>query len=418
MTVLECGDRRSVLISAYRCDPNGLSEAYSGFMSALVASKQSSVVLATPRYNLAAVEARLAELGEETRAHITLLPISVPAIDSRLGLPGALLKPGFWIYDRRLLRRLRQTPCLLESLDVVWHRTPVTHRFRTSLWRLDVPLIIGPISGGVHPPSTMRDYFKDEGFIYSLRRFDGALLRSRFWMKPFRHAATILGTAEYVRELLPADLAARLRVIPEIAIDPKDASETSPRRSGPFRVLFVGRLVRYKGPLLAVRAFAQFLKTVGPAVDAQLIMVGDGAERAACERECEEQGIQSRVLFTGTVDRESAAREYESADVFLFPSIKEAAGNVFLEAMREGVPLVVMDHGGGRYIPCDDCCIRVSPGPTETVVRDLAAALVKLYEEPETRERMARAGKACIRESYSWDVLERSVGQVIEEVAT
>jgi glycosyltransferase involved in cell wall biosynthesis len=72
------------------------------------------------------------------------------------------------------------------------------------------------------------------------------------------------------------------------------------------------------------------------------VVVGDGVAADACKR------AMPKATFLGTLDHHALAQVYASADVFMFPSISESYGNVVVEAMASGLPVVIADGGGSR----------------------------------------------------------------------
>lgn len=104
-------------------------------------------------------------------------------------------------------------------------------------------------------------------------------------------------------------------------------------------LLFVGRMMWYKNTKIIFDA----LKTLKG--DFQLIMVGDGADRAAMEQYVRDIGLSEKVIFTGAVyDREVVRAFFSIADLFLFPSTYDTSGLVVKEAAACSLPsLVVAD---------------------------------------------------------------------------
>ncbi len=103
--------------------------------------------------------------------------------------------------------------------------------------------------------------------------------------------------------------------------------------------LFVGRLAPEKNLPLVLAAFAALRER---APSARLVLVGDGPLR---------RDLQSRnpdVVFAGMRQGVDLARHYASADLFLFPSTTETFGNVILEALASGLPVVAYDYAAGR----------------------------------------------------------------------
>lgn len=89
-----------------------------------------------------------------------------------------------------------------------------------------------------------------------------------------------------------------------------------------------------------IRIFAQ----VRESIDAKLLMIGDGPERAEAERVCRDEGFCDDVLFLG---KQSGLVELLSAcDLFLIPSQNESFGLSALEAMACGLPVISSSVGG------------------------------------------------------------------------
>lgn len=101
-----------------------------------------------------------------------------------------------------------------------------------------------------------------------------------------------------------------------------------------FAVLCVGRLAPEKNLELLIEAYKAILR-VRP--DARLVVVGDGPLRAALQDACQE------AIFAGQRSGEELAAHYASADLFVFPSLTETFGNVTVEALASGLPVVAFD---------------------------------------------------------------------------
>jgi len=120
-------------------------------------------------------------------------------------------------------------------------------------------------------------------------------------------------------------------------------------------VLYVGRVAAEKNVALALEAFAA-ARVASPA--AHFVVVGDGPQREALE------AAHPDVRFVGARHGELLAACYASADLFVFPSLTDTFGNVTLEALASGVPVLafdvaaaaehVLDGVNGRLIAPDD----------------------------------------------------------------
>ncbi|WP_243042332.1 glycosyltransferase family 4 protein [Dyella sedimenti] len=104
-------------------------------------------------------------------------------------------------------------------------------------------------------------------------------------------------------------------------------------------VLYVGRIAPEKNLDLAVRTFRAIQQQVPKA---RYIWVGDGPARAAL------QAANPDFIFAGMRRGEALAQHYASADLFPFPSLSETFGNVILEALASGLPVVAYEEGAAR----------------------------------------------------------------------
>jgi glycosyltransferase involved in cell wall biosynthesis len=104
-------------------------------------------------------------------------------------------------------------------------------------------------------------------------------------------------------------------------------------------MLYVGRIAAEKNLQLAVRTY-QAVRQHCP--DLRYVWVGDGPARAAL------QAAHPEFIFAGLQRGEALARHYASADVFAFPSRSETFGNVILEALASGLPVVSYNEAAAR----------------------------------------------------------------------
>jgi glycosyltransferase involved in cell wall biosynthesis len=159
-------------------------------------------------------------------------------------------------------------------------------------------------------------------------------------------------------------------------------------------ITYVSRIAREKNVDYLAEAFAN-LASWRPEV--KVMMVGDGPSRAALE-----QRIGSFTRFVGYRHGEDLADHYAASDIFAFSSLTETFGNVVLEAMSSGLPVVALRAGGvGETVQAGTTGLLVEPN--EPPVR-LAEALLRLVEQAEERTRMSLAARAYAV-AQSWDAI-------------
>lgn len=163
----------------------------------------------------------------------------------------------------------------------------------------------------------------------------------------------------------------------------------------PFTIGFVGRLQAEKNVRSLARLEQALLRAGSPPF--RFLIVGDGAERS---------WLASRLrhaTLPGTLTGEPLARAYSSMDVFVFPSRTDTFGNVILEAMASGVPAIVTEAGGPKFL--------VRSGATGFVTADedaVARSVRLLMDDPGLLERMSVAARRFAL-SMSWDQTFESV---------
>lgn len=191
-----------------------------------------------------------------------------------------------------------------------------------------------------------------------------------------------------------------LRATPEVLA----AAAGLRRRWSPPLVLFVGRLVPYKGVEVLLRAL--------PAVKgATAVIVGEGPLHGALLDTARRMGVLERVVFAGALDQPSLAAAYHAADVFVLPSVtpNEAFGLVQLEAHACGLPVISTDlptgvpfanqHGvSGLVVPPGD-------------VQALAGALNRLLDDDVLRRRLGAQARERFQRDFS---LERMTDRILE----
>jgi glycosyltransferase involved in cell wall biosynthesis len=164
------------------------------------------------------------------------------------------------------------------------------------------------------------------------------------------------------------------------------------RRRGPNAIVNIGYVGR-----LSVEKNVRLLQQVEEELDAEgldvrFTIVGDGSERVWLKEN------MLRAEFTGVLRGQALAEAYAQMDIFAFPSETDTVGNVVLEAMASGVPVVAMANGGHRFM--------IEPDVT-TLVASSREAFVQqirtLVKNRAKREAMGAAARARATDLLSWD---------------
>jgi glycogen(starch) synthase len=173
------------------------------------------------------------------------------------------------------------------------------------------------------------------------------------------------------------------------------------------RVLFVGRLAPQKGVRALVEA-AGLLEDES----AQVLLVGDGPERKALEREAERLGVGRRLHFVGFLAHDRLPAAMSHADLLVLPSLYEELGTVLLEAMQAGLPIVASKTGGIPEVAEDGVNgMLVPPGDPEAIARAIDRILADRGLANRLSEEAQERGK-----DYDWEVLAGRVLRVYRGV--
>ena len=178
---------------------------------------------------------------------------------------------------------------------------------------------------------------------------------------------------------------------------------------GPLLVS-VGRLSREKGVHHAIDAVGR-LRAVG--CDVSLVVVGDGAEREALERQARDAHVEDKVIFVGAQPPEAVARYLGAADIFVFPTERdEAAPLVLPQAMACGLPVVASRIGGIEEV-------LDRPGPPGILLTPgdcsrLTETLRRLIADTEERARLGACALELAQAEYSIAVMVKRTVAVYE----
>lgn len=188
-------------------------------------------------------------------------------------------------------------------------------------------------------------------------------------------------------------------------------------KSNDFVVLYVGRLIKVKGILELMQAILSIDDE-----HIKLLVVGSAnfGKRAfspyASKVKKSAKENKNRIVFTGYVDNAQIYKYASAADIQCVPSLcEEAAGLVAIEAMAEGLPLIVTDSGGMTEYVTKDTALIIEK---ENVTEKLKEAICCLRENPKKRKQMSESAKIQSQkfdEEAYYNNFVKTVYEIIEE---
>jgi glycosyltransferase involved in cell wall biosynthesis len=335
-----------------------------------------------------------------------------PAILGRAERLNSMLKPGYVSFYLKARHWIRRALAKGERFDLAHQLAPVAMRYPSPMAGLGIPYLIGPVGGSLDAPSGFDSESDTAPWYVGLRRLDK--LRIRFdplLRRTYEDAACVIGIAPYVGDLLEGSSIQRLEFLSETGISCMPDFVDRSTREGPIKLLFVGRVIRTKGVQDAIRAMAQ-LNDLPVTFD----VVGDGFDRLECERLASEIRADGRVTFHGRKAREEVDAFYRDADIFVFPSYREAGGNAVFEAMAWGLPLIVSDRGGPGAAVDETSGIRIQPINPEHFAQEIAGAIRCLVTDRALRLSLGNGARARVAKTALWDQKVDTMGLLYRKI--
>lgn len=220
--------------------------------------------------------------------------------------------------------------------------------------------------------------------------------------RAFAQAALVLansaGTARRCREL-----GARETAVVHLGADLPPAPATAPDPERPPTLVTVGHLIARKRHADVIEALAR-LADGHPRL--RYVIVGDGPERERLRALAVERGVADRVELTGQLPPAQARARAAQADLFVLPSVDEAFGVAYVEAMAAGVPAVgcAGEDGPEEIAAHGDGLVRVPPRDPAA----LASALDRLLRDDAQRARLGAAARATVEREFTWEACGRA----------
>jgi glycosyltransferase involved in cell wall biosynthesis len=407
-------NRLKVLLSAYACEPNSGSEAGIGWSWAVEAARLGYEVYVLTHGLLHAPKIEAYREQHALPNNLHFVYINIPWVGYGLKNLPRMLRAHCWFWQwaayhtaRRLNRDI--------GFDLVHHITWGTTRIPSLMGELGIPFIFGPAGGGENAPWRLRLGYSRRGWIADvLRDLSNWFARTDpLVRRTFRKARRIYVTSEQTKDLLPADCRAKATVQLAIGIErqwlqrPVVWPKVSPGNGRSPRLIFVGRLLDWKGMHLGLPAFAQLTRRQR---ECHLTIIGQGPANRGWRELADRLRISEHLSWIPWLDREALVDHYQAHHVFFFPSLHDTGGFVVLEAMALGLPVVCLDLGGpGKMV--DDACGRLVSTRNvswKEVVAGLADALTEIVEDSDLYLRLSAGARGRANE-FEWSQVVKRV---------
>jgi glycosyltransferase involved in cell wall biosynthesis len=300
------------------------------------------------------------------------------------------------------------------EFDVVLRIVPMTavlpSPFAFFLRKGPIPFAIGPLNGGLPYVQGFSQAKNEKQWISNLRNLYRFLPFAR---STYRNAAAIIAASSQTYAEF-TEYSDKLFFVPEPGIGRSQCSD-NPRSLEPgakLDLIFVGGLIPCKACDLALRAAAPLLRSDL----ARFSILGDGPERNRLEQLARSLGIEKAVSFCGWVSHAEVLSRLRSADVLVFPSVRDFGAGVVFEALATGAVPVVADFGGPGDIVHREVGYKVPLTNESEFVSQMKAILTELAGNRELLDRLRQQGMTYVRECLTWDAKAERTTRVLNWV--
>jgi glycosyltransferase involved in cell wall biosynthesis len=253
-----------------------------------------------------------------------------------------------------------------------------------------------------------------EGLAYGMRRdaFMEHAIRNLI-----RRADRTTYISDYLRRIglaLGADPATAITILK--GVDLVRFAPASDRAALRLRLGFAGPLLMSVGGLQKLKGIhyvLEALSTLKATHAFTYVVVGDGEEEHSLRTQSLRLGLGEHVRFLGRRDRAQIPQYFSACDMLVLGSLTEGAGNVALEAMASGRPVVATDSGGPpEYVNDGKTGFVVPVGD----VPAMAERVRRLLDDPALADALGRAGRLRMVEGFGYPRMIREITSLYEEV--
>lgn len=324
------------------------------------------------------------------------------------GYPFAL---AFELYAWRQLRHRISAG----EFDVVLRVIPMTavlpSPFAFFLRNGPIPFVIGPINGGLPFVKGFSQASGQKEWVSNLR---GLYRFLPFARSTYRDATAIIAASSQTYAEF-ASYRDKLFFVPEPGIARSLCKEDSRSRlpGAKLELIFVGGLIPCKACDLGLRAAAPLLRSDL----AHFTVAGDGPERKRLEQLVKTLGIEKAVTFCGWISHDEVLNRLRSADVMVFPSVRDFGAGVVFEALATGAVPVVADFGGPGDIVHPEVGYKVPLTNEDEFVAQMENILADLASNRDLLNRLRQQGMSYARERLTWDAKAEATTRILQWAA-
>ncbi len=401
---------RTLIISAYACEPLKGSEPAVGWNWVLQLAQRNRVHVITRSNNQEVIEKHLPqEVSNNLRFHYYDTPNFIKRLKRR--------DRGLYFYNfcwQIGIIKVAKLIAKREHVNYTIHLTFGSIWMPTFLPLLSIPFIWGPIGGGESVPRSFFSVLPWKQKIVQQFRYllNATTIINPFIMLPACRAKVILTRTSNTQNIIPRFLLHKTKVLLETAMDNQiyKHKKTS-YNTNVVKLIISARLISIKNIPTAIRS----LKHIKTDKKWQLTIIGSGPDLNIIKKEIEHLGFNN-IEIIPYMPRKEALDKIEQSDIFLFPSLKEGGTWALMEAMAIGLPVVCINWAGMAVETNTETAIQLAVTTPDQMVVEMGEAITLLINNPILRERLGKAARQRVKNVFSWEAKGKFMEELFDNI--
>lgn len=392
----------NVLINAYGCSPSKGSEGGLGWMWVSHLAKYCNIHVIAEAQCQEDVEAYLPKFEYKDNIQFHFIDIGEKA-RKMCWNQGDWRFYYFYKSYQKNVYKLAVELHEVYHFDIVHHLNMICFREPGYLWNLnDCKFVWGPIGGFTELSSSYLQLLpKKMAYKNHLKNIIRKIIIKTNWRvkKAFKRADYLMAASNNSRIAIKKYYDLDVPVVNETGLEIV-LNEASNRDffQTKLKIVWVGRFIATKFLDLALKSLAK----VGPNVDYEFHILGDGENRDYFKNIAMELGINDRCVWHGMIPREQVQTILANSHLFFFTSLVEGTSHAVLEAIANKLPILCFDTCGHGAIINDRMGIKVPVTTPEDSIQKFAEIITDLYLHREKLVNCTRTTQEDL-EKLSWE---------------
>lgn len=404
-----------VLVNAYSCSPYRGSEPGAGWNWCINLAKHCELFIITGEHWRNNIESALPQLSQKENLHFYYNAVPERALSMAKNQGDWRF---YWYYKEWQKRTLKIAKKICEDneIDIVHQLNWVSFREPGFLWKLNLPLVWGPIGGlGITPKAYIEGASLKWRFLFSIKD-KLSLLQLKYSPRVrnmFSYASALISAVPIAQQRIKDIRKRESILIPETGCYDLTTEITDKRRREGFEIIWVGRFIYTKRLDIALQTISR-IKDI-PGLHFHIVGSGSDIEVLHYKQLCQNLGIEEICIWHGNVENVKVHELMRNADLFFFTSIREATSTVIPEAINNCLPIVCFNACGFGPLVTEKIGRKVELTTPQQSIKDFSQIIRELYHNKDLLYNMSLNCHEVLKQLL-WDEKARKVVEIYESI--